>query len=158
MTTAATDPTHYEAREINGRTLLRCKDCGRETLFDAREVKHSPRCEIAPGRRVTVATTAQAPALRRGRPERLASGEWGARVDGSPAVGEQVQITTRAGKTWTAQVVEVLETAEATSLVRTSTGVDAAVRSGEVAVSDEDVLSAYQRGTISMSAAMNRDF
>lgn len=159
MTTAtATDPSNYETRTINSRTLLRCKDCGRESMFDQREVRHSPRCDIAPRRAVTVATTAQGPALRRGRPERLASGEWGSRVDGSPAVGETVQITTRAGKTWTAQVVEVLETAEATSLVRTSTGVDAAVRSGEVAVSDEDVLAAYQRGAISMGSAMNRDF
>lgn len=154
----AADPIHYETRQINGRTLLRCKDCGRESLFDAREVKHSPRCDIAPRRAVTVATTAQAPAIRRGRPERLASGEWGARVDGSPVVGEQVQITTRAGKTWTAQVVEVLETAEATSLVRTSTGVDAAVRSGEIPASAEDVRAAFERGAISMSAAMNRDF
>lgn len=154
----ATDPTHYDVREINGRTLLRCKDCGRESLFDAREVKHAPRCAIAPRRAVTVALTAQAPALRRGRPERLASGEWGARVDGSPVVGEVVQITTRAGRTWTAQVVEVLEVAEATSLVRTSTGVDAAVRSGEIAVSGDDVLAAYQRGAISTSDAMNRDF
>lgn len=154
----AADPSNYETRTINGRTLLRCKDCGRESLFDAREVKHSPRCSIAPRRTVTVATTAQAPALRRGRPERLASGEWGARVDGSPAVGEQVQITTRAGKAWTATIVEVLEVAEATSLVRTSTGSDAAVRSGEVPSSAEDVKAAFERGAISMSAAMNRDF
>ncbi len=154
----AADPTHYETREINGRTLLRCKDCGRESMFDSREVKHSPRCDIAPRRVVTVATTAQAPALRRGRPERLPSGEWGARVDGSPSVGELVQITTRAGKTWSAQVVEVLEVAEATALVRTSTGVDAAVRSGEIATSAEDVRAAFERGAIGMSAAMNRDF
>lgn len=157
-TTNPTDPALYETRTINGRTLLRCKDCGRESLFDAREVKHSPRCDLAPRRAVTVATTAQAPALRRGRPERLRSGEWGARVDGSPTVGEQVQITTRGGKTWTARVVEVLEVGEATSLVRTSTGVDAAVRAGEIAVSDEDVRATFERGSLTMSAAMNRDF
>ena len=150
------NPSNYV---INCRGELQCKDCGREGWKKSRSVKHSPRCDLAPGRTIQVAHEEQADELPRARPEKLASGEWGARVTAtSLKVGDQIKVTTRTGKTWVAVVVEVLEVAESTSLVRTSTGSDAAVRSGEVPASSDDVLAAFERGAISMSAAMNRDF
>ena len=150
------NPSNYV---INCRGELQCKDCGRES-WKTRAVKHAPRCDLAPGRTITVALAETAePELPRARPEKLASGEWGARVTATTLkVGDTVQITTRAGKSWTASVAEILEVSEATSLVRTSAGRDAAVRSGEILVSDEDVKAAFERGAISMSNAMNRDF
>lgn len=155
MSTNPANPSNYIT---NCRGELQCKDCGREG-WKSRSVKHSPRCDIAPGRTIQVAHEEQADELPRARPEKLASGEWGARVTAtSLKVGDRIQVTTRAGKTWAAVVVEVLEVAEVTSLVRTSTGSDAAVRSGEVPASGDDVLAAFERGAISMSAAMNRDF
>lgn len=155
-TSNPTNPSNYV---VNCRGELQCKDCGRES-WKTRAVKHAPRCDLAPGRTITVALAETAePELPRARPEKLASGEWGARVTStSLKVGDKIQITTRTGKTWTATIVEVLEVAEATSLVRTSTGSDAAVRSGEVPSSAEDVKAAFERGAISMSDAMNRDF
>ena len=148
-------PSNYV---INCRGALQCKDCGRES-WKTRAVKHSPRCDLAPGRTIQVAHEEQGDELPRARPEKLASGEWAARVTATALkVGDKIQITTRTGKTWTSTIVEVLEVAEATSLVRTSTGSDAAVRSGEVPSSAEDVKAAFERGAISMADAMNRDF
>ena len=155
-TSSPANPSNYV---INCRGELQCKDCGRES-WKTRAVKHAPRCDLAPGRTITVALAETAePELPRARPEKLAPGEWGARVTATTLkVGDRIRVTTRTGKTWTAVVVEVLEVAEATSLVRTSTGSDAAVRSGEVPASADDVFAAFERGAISMSAAMNRDF
>ena len=42
-------------------------------------------------------------------PTKLRSGNWGARVQGSrPHAGDEITITTRAGKSWTARVERVL--------------------------------------------------
>lgn len=148
------NPSNYIT---NCRGELQCKDCGRES-WKTRAVKHAPRCDLAPGRTITVALEEQGDELPRARPEKLASGEWGARVTATTlAVGAEISITTRAGKTWIARVAEILEIGEATSLVRTTTGSDAAVRSGEVACSPDAVFDAHQRGAISTSTAMNRD-
>lgn len=40
-------------------------------------------------------------------PTKLRSGAWGARVSGDASVGDIVEITTRAGKRWTATVTAV---------------------------------------------------
>lgn len=40
-------------------------------------------------------------------PAKLPSGDWGARPASPVAVGDLVQITTRAGKSWTAEVVSI---------------------------------------------------
>lgn len=53
-------------------------------------------------------------------PTKLRDGSWGARVRGYPAQGDTIQITTKAGKTWTATAKKVLWTDGAVSIVATS--------------------------------------
>lgn len=43
-------------------------------------------------------------------PAKLRDGTWGARVTGTPSVGDLVTITTKAGKTWDARVNRVIWT------------------------------------------------
>lgn len=52
-------------------------------------------------------------------PAKLRSGAWGARVAGEVQSGDVVQITTRSGKTWDAQVVKVVWTGDGISLCET---------------------------------------
>lgn len=52
-------------------------------------------------------------------PYKLKNGSWGARVQGIPTVGDQIQITTRSGKSWTASVARILWTGDGISLVAT---------------------------------------
>lgn len=56
-TSNPTNPSNYV---INCRGELQCKDCGRES-WKTRAVKHAPRCDLAPGRTITVALTETAP-------------------------------------------------------------------------------------------------
>jgi hypothetical protein len=53
------------------------------------------------------------------KPAKLKDGTWGARVDGSAAVGDEITITANNGKTWRARVRAVLWTGEGVSLVAT---------------------------------------
>lgn len=43
-------------------------------------------------------------------PTKLRSGDWGARIIGNTETGEIIQIWTRSGKTWLAEVVKVVWT------------------------------------------------
>jgi hypothetical protein len=153
-----TDPKNYVEKEIGGRILLECRDCGRRSGFNDRAVPHGPRCDYAPRRTTTVAFVSPNPVAAEAYPKLLPTGEWGAFCkEGSVKVGDEIRITTKAGKNWTAQVSEILRSEESGCLVRTSSGADAAVRAGLV-VSDDDVFDAFQRGAISINEAMNRDF
>jgi len=62
--------------------------------------------------------TAARPALP-ASPTKLRDGSWGARVRGQAHPGDEIQITTRAGKSWTAHVDRVLWTGEGVSIVST---------------------------------------
>ena len=53
-------------------------------------------------------------------PAKLKSGRWGARVVGSVEPGQEVIITTRSGKSWTARVERVVWTGDGISLCETS--------------------------------------
>jgi hypothetical protein len=52
-------------------------------------------------------------------PTKLRSGAWGARVQGSVAVGDRIQIRTKAGKTWTATVKKVVWSGDGIAIVAT---------------------------------------
>jgi hypothetical protein len=52
-------------------------------------------------------------------PAKLAGKEWGARVSGSPVVGDRATITTRAGKSWDVEIVAVLSVDGGQALCRT---------------------------------------
>mgnify|MGYP006899558405 FL=1 len=52
-------------------------------------------------------------------PAKLRNGSWGARVQGQVRNGDTVTITTRAGKSWTATVSQVVWTGEGVSIVAT---------------------------------------
>lgn len=52
-------------------------------------------------------------------PTKLRDGSWGARVNGTVAQGDSIEITTRAGKTWTATVSRVLWSDGSVSIVAT---------------------------------------
>ena len=53
-------------------------------------------------------------------PTKLRSGNWGARVAGTVCTGEQIRITTRAGKSWAAVVDKIVWTGNGVSIVATS--------------------------------------
>ena len=53
-------------------------------------------------------------------PKKLNDGTWGARVSGAVAVGDEITITTRSGKSWTARVDRVLWSGDDVTLVSTS--------------------------------------
>lgn len=57
-------------------------------------------------------------------PTKLRSGEWGAKVKGSVQVGDSIQITTKAGKTWTAVIKNVVWTGDDVSIVATESRSD----------------------------------
>jgi len=52
-------------------------------------------------------------------PTKLRNGDWGARVSGSVRPGDAVQISTKAGKSWTAIVDRVVWTGNGVSIVAT---------------------------------------
>lgn len=55
-------------------------------------------------------------------PAKLRNGNWGARVKGAVSEGEEVTITIRSGKSWTARVTRVLWTGNGVSLCAVSSG------------------------------------
>lgn len=52
-------------------------------------------------------------------PTKLRDGSWGARVQGSVAVGDSVTITTKGGKSWDATVTRVVWSGEGATIVAT---------------------------------------
>lgn len=52
-------------------------------------------------------------------PTKLRDGSWGARVQGTARVGDLIQISTRAGKRWTATVERVVWSGQGASIVAT---------------------------------------
>ena len=56
-------------------------------------------------------------------PTKLRDGRWGARVVGSAQLGAKVKITTRAGKSWSATVSQVVWTRDAISICATRTAI-----------------------------------
>jgi hypothetical protein len=57
--------------------------------------------------------------ITKASPTKLRSGEWGARVSGSVREGDKIEITTKAGKTWTAIVKKVVWSKDGISIVAT---------------------------------------
>jgi hypothetical protein len=53
-------------------------------------------------------------------PTKLRDGTWGARVTGPAAEGDTITITTRAGKSWDAEVERVLWTGDGVSICATA--------------------------------------
>jgi hypothetical protein len=53
-------------------------------------------------------------------PTKLRDGTWGARVAGPAAEGDTITITTRAGKTWQAEIERVLWTGDGVSICATA--------------------------------------
>jgi len=58
--------------------------------------------------------------IKAASPTKLRDGSWGAKVQGSVSVGETIKITTKAGKSWTASVAQVVWTGSGVSLVATA--------------------------------------
>lgn len=54
-------------------------------------------------------------------PIKLKNGEWGAKVSGTPRVGERITITTSAGKSWSAEVAKVVWSGDGVAIVATRT-------------------------------------
>lgn len=52
-------------------------------------------------------------------PAKLRSGEWGARVRQSVHEGDEIEITTKAGKSWVATVTKVVWSGNGSSIVAT---------------------------------------
>lgn len=52
-------------------------------------------------------------------PTKLRNGDWGAKVQGSVSEGDYIQITTRAGKSWGANVARVIWRGDGVSIVAT---------------------------------------
>jgi len=52
-------------------------------------------------------------------PAKLRDGSWGARVQGACAPGQEIQITTKAGKSWTAIASKVIWSGDGATLVTT---------------------------------------
>ena len=57
--------------------------------------------------------------MQQATPKKLPSGGWGARVSGSVSLGETIQITTRSGKSWQAQVTAIVEESDDCTVVAT---------------------------------------
>lgn len=58
--------------------------------------------------------------IKAASPAKLRDGSWGAKVQGSVSVGDTINITTKAGKSWTATVQKVVWTGDGVSLVATA--------------------------------------
>ena len=58
--------------------------------------------------------------MRTATPYKLRNGAWGCKVAGTPTTGEAVTITTKAGKTWTAEISRVLWTGNGVALCATA--------------------------------------
>ena len=52
-------------------------------------------------------------------PKKLPDGTWGAFVDGTPEVGDRIRVTTRAGKSWLADVTAIVSRDHRGALVDT---------------------------------------
>jgi len=52
-------------------------------------------------------------------PAKLSDGSWGARVKGAVSIGDELLVTTRAGKSWAATVADVVSERDGVSLVST---------------------------------------
>ncbi len=68
-------------------------------------------------------------------PAKLRDGSWGARIQGTAAQGDSIQITTKAGKSWTATVDHVVWTDGKASLVATVSDRSAAASTARTASS-----------------------
>lgn len=55
----------------------------------------------------------------KGTPTKLPNGNWGAKVNGTAHEGDVVAITTKAGKTWYAEVTEVVSSGNGVSICAT---------------------------------------
>jgi hypothetical protein len=75
-------------------------------------------------------------------PAKLRDGSWGARCTATVAVGDLIQITTRAGKSWTAQVTRVLWAGEGVTLCATASA-DRPARAARTW--DRDAFAGYGR-------------
>lgn len=53
-------------------------------------------------------------------PTKLRDGTWGARVAGAVAAGDEITITTRGGKSWTARVERVIWSGEGVTICATA--------------------------------------
>ena len=53
-------------------------------------------------------------------PTKLRDGSWGAKVKGTPAIGDVVKVTTKAGKTWNAKVERIVTSGDDWTIVATS--------------------------------------
>lgn len=54
-----------------------------------------------------------------GTPAKLRNGNWGARVEGSPFVGQTARITTKSGKSWDAMISKIVWQGDGVALVET---------------------------------------
>jgi len=67
---------------------------------------------------ITVPVTSSIATVIPASPAKLRDGSWGARVRGSaPAVGSTVQVTTKAGKSWSARITKVVAQFDDAALV-----------------------------------------
>jgi len=67
---------------------------------------------------MTMQATPQTTTLQ-ASPTKLRDGSWGARTKGVPAIGDTITITTKAGKTWNAQVTSLVWTDQKVAIVST---------------------------------------
>ena len=63
-------------------------------------------------------------------PAKLRNGSWGARVQGRVSAGDSVQITTKAGKSWTATVSKVVWSGNGVSICATESSGSRGSRGG----------------------------
>lgn len=58
--------------------------------------------------------------IKAATPAKLRDGSWGARVKGDAKKGDEIQITTQGGKSWTAVVETVVWSGDGITLVKTA--------------------------------------
>lgn len=78
-------------------------------------------------------------------PTKLRSGDWGAKVQGRVRKGDSIQITTRAGKSWTATVAKVVWSGNGVAIVATQSrsGYTPAVRDARGYVTERGHYDGY---------------
>jgi hypothetical protein len=55
--------------------------------------------------------------MKNATPTKLRNGDWGARVEGVAAEGDQIKVTAKSGKSWTAIVAHVFWSGDGASVV-----------------------------------------
>ena len=85
---------------------------GTTQAADARSLGSTPAVGYEEGRTTSRLATA--------RPRRLSDRSWGIISQEQLRVGDQVQVTTSGGESWTARVIEVLERSQRGSVARTT--------------------------------------